>query len=116
MSALEGRMQIAAGSHCYLSPLPLTGNTAQEMPEWVRKGLNKDAAGELTSIFRENDRSKTVLAACAYEFEREQSVQVEGEDIKWEERVLVVCSPAHAEQQAKGLEQRLATAQKKRRH
>jgi len=28
MSALEGRMQIAAGGHRYLSPLPLTGNTA----------------------------------------------------------------------------------------
>jgi len=113
MSALEGRMQIAAGGHRYLSPLPLTGNTAQEMPEWVKKGLDKNAAGELTPIFRENDRGETVLAACAYEFERKQRVQVKNEEIKWQERVLVVCSPSHAEQQAKGLEQRLATAQEK---
>ena len=106
-------MQIAVGGHRYLSPLPLTGNTAQEMPEWIKRGLSKDAAGELTPIFRENDRGETVLAAYAYEFERKQSVQVEDEEISWQERVLVVCSPAHAEQQSKGLEQRLTTAQEK---
>jgi len=113
MSAQENRMQIAAGGHRYLSPLPLTGITAQEMPEWIQAGLEKQRAGELTDVFRENDRGETVLAARAYEFERSQSVLVEDEDICWLERVLVVCSPAHAERQAKGLEQRLATAREK---
>ena len=102
-------MDIEADGHRYLSPLPLTGNTAQEMPAWVDKGVEKDLAGELTSIFRDNDRGEIVLAACAYEFERMQTVQ----EISWQERVLVVCSPAHAEQQAKGLEQRLAMALEK---
>jgi len=83
------------------------------MPEWIKNGLDKDRTGELTPIFRDNDRNQTVLAACAYEFERKQSVSVEDEEISWQERVLVVCSPAHAEQQAKGLEQRLKTAQEK---
>lgn len=105
MSSIENRMDIEAGGHRYLSPLPQTGNTAQEMPAWVDKGVEKNLAGELTSIFRDNDCFETVLAACAYEFERTQTVQ----EISWQERVLVVCSPAHAEQQAKGLEQRLAT-------
>jgi len=113
MNALENRLQIAASGHRYLSPLPLTGTTAHEMPEWIKKGVTKERAGELTPIFRDNDRGETVLTACGYEFERKQSVQVEDEKISWEERVLVVCSPAHAEQQNKGLEQRLATAQEK---
>lgn len=113
MSALENRLQIAASGHRYLSPLPLTGSTAQEMPDWIKKGLDKDRTGELAPIFRENDRGETVLAGCAYEFERKQSVPVEDEEIRWEERVLVVCSPAHAEQQSKGLEQRLTTAREK---
>lgn len=113
LSSLENRMQIAAGGHRYLSPLPQTGGTAQDMPDWVDKGLDKDRDGKLIPVFRENDRGETVLAACAYEFERSQSVQAEGGKISWQERVLVVCSPAHAEQQVKGLEQRLATALEK---
>ena len=113
MSARENRMQIVAASHCYLSPLPLTGNTAQEMPDWIHKGLKKASTGELTPIFRENERGETVLAACAYEFERQQSVQKEDGEISWLERVLMVCSPTHQEQQVKSLEQRLAKALEK---
>ena len=39
MSAMEIRGEIVAGGHIYLSPLPLTGITAQEMPEWINIGL-----------------------------------------------------------------------------
>lgn len=112
MSAMEIRGEIVAGGHIYLSPLPLTGITAQEMPEWINIGLGKDQDGSLVPIFRKNDRGETVIVAYAYEFERTQSVVVGEETLTWQERVLVVCSPAHAQQQSQGLEQRLANAQK----
>ena len=117
MSALAIRIHIATHGHLYLSPLPLTGHTAEEMEEWISKGMVKDMEGALELVFRENDRNKTVLAAAGYEFERELPVpKKEGEESPEErvkERVLVIRSPAHAEQQARGVEQRLANAQQK---
>ncbi|CAK0743538.1 transposase [Gammaproteobacteria bacterium] len=112
MSALEIRAKIVEGGDFYLSPLPRTGITSKEIPEWINIGLEKDRNGALEPIFRENDKGKTVLAACGYEFERSQSAQIDDKTITWEERVIVVCSPAHAEQQEQGLEQRLEAARK----
>lgn len=111
MSALETRAHIAGHQHVYLSPLPLTGATAESMEAWTREGVAKDEAGELERIFRTNDRGQEVLAAEGYEFERTCCAQ-EGDE-EWTERVLVVRSPAHAARQAAGLETRLVNAEKK---
>ncbi len=110
MSALEIRASIAGAKDFYLSPLPLTGTTAQAMETWIGDGVRKDEAGELERIFRTNDRGE-VLAAEGYEFERVGSAP-DGED-EWTERVLVVRSPTHANQQTAGLEGRLNRAQGK---
>ncbi len=40
------------------------------------------------------------LVAYAYEFERSQDRQTDDATINWQERVLVVCSQNHAQQQA----------------
>jgi len=111
MSALNTRMNIAAGGHFYLSPLPLTGKTPESMEKWIADGNIKDMEGTLIPVFRVNDRNKTSLAACGYEFEHVQTVVDDEGSIEWEERVLVLCSPAHAEKQAGGLERRLENAQ-----
>ncbi len=111
MSALDTRAHIAAHQHVYLSPLPLTGTTAESMEAWIAEGVAKDEAGELERIFRTNDRGHEVLAAEGYEFERTCCAQ-EGDE-EWTERVLVVRSPAHAARQAEGLETRLVHAEKK---
>jgi transposase len=93
-----------------LSPLPLTGATAEAMAAWIAEGVAKDEAGELERIFRTNDRGHEVLAAEGYEFDRPCCAQ-EGKE-EWTERVLVVRSPAHAARQAAGLETRLVNAEK----
>ena len=111
MSALDTRWHIAGHQHVYLSPLPLTGTTAEAMEEWTREGMAKDDAGELERIFRTNDRGQKVLAAEGYEFER-TCCAPEGAQ-EWTERVLVVRSPAYAARQAAGLETRLVHAEKK---
>src|SRR5712691_6620657 len=111
MSAFETRTHVAGHHDFYLSPLPLTGATAEAMDAWIAEGGAKDEAGELERIVRTNDRGQEVLAAEGYEFERTCCAQ-EGEE-EWSERVVVVRSPLHAARQAAGLETRLVNAEKK---
>lgn len=110
MSALETRAHIEDCQHFYLSPLPLTGNTAQEMNEWITEGIRKDKNGTLELIFKQSDQNKEVLVVGGYEFLRPCCFEG-NKKVEWTERVLVVNSPAHAEQQAAGLEKRLANAE-----
>src|SRR5438128_7288530 len=111
MSALETRASLARHHDFYLSPLPLTGATAEAMDAWITMGVRKGEAGELERIWRTNDRGHEVLAAEGYEFERTCCAPVGA--APWSERVLVVRSPMHAHQQAAGLETRLSHAETK---
>jgi len=114
MSALETRAYLAQHQDMYLSPLPLTGATAEAMEAWITEGVAKGNAGALERIVRTNDRGHTVLAAEGYEFERTCSAPGDAEDaMAWKERVLVVRSLMHAAQQAAGLDKRLCQAETK---
>jgi len=111
MRAFSTRAYLARREHVYLSPLPLTGTTAEAMADWISEGLRQDRAGELVQIFRSNHRDEAVLAAEGYECERSCSLEdEEGGKTAWSERVLVLRSPMHAAQQIAGWEKRLATA------
>jgi len=109
MSALDTRAYLARHQDWYLSPLPLTGATAEAMDAWITAGVTKREAGELAQIWRTNDRGHEVLAAEGYECER--TCCAPGGDVEWRERVLVVRSPLHAHHQAAGLETRLRHAE-----
>jgi transposase len=109
MSALETRAYLARHQDYYLSPLPLTGATAEAMDAWITAGVTQCEAGELERIWRTNDRGHEGLAAEGYEFER--TCCAPGGEVQWSERVLVVRSPMHATQQAAGLEKRLSHAE-----
>ena len=114
MSALDTRAYLAQHQDMYLSPLPLTGATAEAMETWVTEGVTKDKTGKLERIVRINDRGHEVLAAEGYEFAR--TCHAPGSPVAaaaWSERVVVVRSPRHADQQAAGLEQRLCHAETK---
>jgi transposase len=100
MSALATRAHIAGHQHLYLSPLPLSGATAEAIETWIAEGVAKNEAGELERIMRINDRDQEVLAAEGYAFERTWRA-LESEEA-WRERVVVVRSPAHAARQAAG--------------
>src|ERR1700730_15055141 len=50
MSALETRAYLAKHQDLYLSPLPLTGATAEAMEVWITEGATKDKTGELERI------------------------------------------------------------------
>ena len=111
MSALDTRAYIVGHQQVYLSPLPLTGATAEAMEAWITAGVAHSEAGALARVFRTNDRGHEVLAAEGYEVER--TCGVPGGTEAWTERVLVLRSPMHAQQQAAGLETRLGHAEKK---
>ena len=111
MSALEIRAYLARHQDFYLSPLPLTGTTAEAMDAWITEGVTQGEASELERILRLNDRGQEVLAAEGYEFERTCCAPVGAAE--WSERVLVVRSPMHANQQAAGLDTRLSHAETK---
>jgi transposase len=114
MSALDTRAYLARHQDWYLSPLPLTGVTAESMDAWITAGVTKSEAGELERIWRTNDRGHEVLAAEGYEFERTCTAPGRVVDAAaWNERVMVVRSPMHADQQAAGLEKRLCHAETK---
>src|SRR5438477_1951129 len=70
MSALETRAYLARHQDFYLSPLPLTGATAEAMDAWITAGVTQGEAGQLARLWRTNDRGHEVLAAEGYECER----------------------------------------------
>src|SRR2546425_9998069 len=70
MSALDTRASLARHQDWYLSPLPLTGATAEAMDAWITAGVTQGEAGELVRIVRPNDPGHQVLAAEGYEFAR----------------------------------------------
>src|SRR3989454_1794091 len=112
MSALATRAYLARHQDLYLSPLPLTGTTAEAMDAWITAGVTQGERGALERIMRTNDRGHTVLAAEGYECERTCDAPGDGGDaVPWCERVLVIRSPMHADQQAAGLEKRLCHAE-----
>ena len=109
MSALDTRAYLVRHRDWYLSPLPLTGATAEAMEAWITTGVRKGEAGELARIWRTDERGHEVLAAEGYDFER--TCCVPDSAVEWRERVLVVRAPLHAHQQAAGLEKRLRHAE-----
>ncbi len=58
MSALETRAQLVEHQHYYLSPLPLTGTTAQQMDDWINQGVAQAHAGGVTT-HRPNHRLRS---------------------------------------------------------
>jgi len=84
------------------------------MDAWITVGVTQGEMGELERIMRTNDRGHKVLAAEGYEFERACEAPGDaGDAAAWRERVLVMRSPMHADQQAAGLEKRLCHAETK---
>jgi transposase len=114
MSALDTRAYLARHQDYYLSPLPLTGATAEAMDAWITEGVTQGEMRELARVVRTNDRGHKVLVAEGYEFERTcEAPGAAGDAAAWYERVLMVRSPMHADQQAAGLEKRLCHAETK---
>jgi transposase len=113
MSALATRVHILRSENHYLTPLAMIGETATEMPKWIKQGLEEGK--ELIHVYgQKSDKDgKPCLLCKGYEFTRTCSADVEGSEFTWEERVMLACSVRHARSMKEALEKRIASAQSK---
>ncbi len=116
MSALLTRATIAVGRDHYLTPLADQKDAPalldQLLADWVERGA------DATLIFRPEDRPAAgsdpdPLRAIAGGFEvtRTQGATVEGQEVRWEERLLVIRSYSYMTSMLAGLHRRLDKAE-----
>lgn len=103
MSAIVTRADIVAHEDYYLTPLPMLGETAQQIESWIAAVVDGPETAHL--IWRDHE-----LLAAGYEFSRPLTYCLDGQEIQWTERLQVVRSFAFAEPQIRHLEQRLDKA------
>lgn len=111
MGALATRGFVQAGGDLYLMPLARTGKVPELLhsllePVWA----GKQALQRVYTLSTEVE-TKPKLLALGYEATREQEAEVAGQSVAWQERVLVVYSPALARKTRHGLAQRLERAE-----
>jgi len=109
MAALTTRGTLAAGGDYYLCPLPQVQLSPEELQRYLEPVWQQEQP--LSPIDRVRFDGKTVHIANGFEVTWPLSVELEGQEIEWSERRLVVCSLKQAEQQKRGLARRLAKAQ-----
>ncbi len=110
LSAFNIRLHIKGLENHYLTTLPMTGKTAEEMDEWIKVGIKKDKKKELEELKGMDKKGNEILVSKGYEFERELSGVIDEKEKKWNERVIISKSPAYAERMKKGFEKRLENA------
>ena len=108
MSALAIRAHIHHLGQHYLCPLALTGNTADDMEEWIEAA--NDGTYTLQPVYVENSKGERKKIAEGYTLERTVSAEVDGEEVEWTERVFVVRSETYRQTLQNGLEGRLKRA------
>lgn len=116
MSAKATRATIQAGDDFYLVPLAdkkdEPGLLQQLLNDWLEEGA------ESTAIFMPeelpidgSDPDPTLAVACAFEVTRPQSARVEGKQVSWHERLVVVRSYSYMKSMLAGLRRRVDKAE-----
>ena len=123
MSALGIRAHIHHLNQHYLCPLAQTGNTGEEMTQWVK--AVEDGNKTLQAVYIKDEKGQSKLLAEGYVFERSiqttipvkvdasavNDVSAETEQtIAWAEQVFVVRSESYRKSLLDGLEKRLQRA------
>jgi transposase len=104
MAALAIRADVALKDDYYLTPLPLTGETATEFDRWVTAIVEGTQPAQLLWLEQE-------LVAAGYEFERSLTAVVGEQTVSWLERVQLIRSFALVRKQSQQLAHRLAQAE-----
>ena len=109
-AALETRATIAQEGGWYLFPVPLTGNTPEEVAGWIRQ-----PPVELRDLVLEAEAgagSEGKRIGKGFEVEKTLTVERDKQTYQWKERWLVIRSDNHAKRQKKKLIKRVETAEK----
>lgn len=116
MSALLTRATIVAGLDRYLVPLADQKDAPELLAQLLAAWLEQDAAA--TPLFLADDRpadgsepDPKLAVACGFEVTRPQKAVVDGVEIAWDERLLVIRSYAYMQTTLAGLRRRLEKAE-----
>jgi len=104
MAAIETRTDIVAHHDYYLTVLPLTGETREQMEAWI--GVIVEGEQDATLLWD----GKRLLGG-GYEFTRPVTGIHAGQSVTWTERVQVVRAMSLAHAQSRALEGRLQAAE-----
>jgi len=117
MSALLTRATIAAGQDSYLVPLADRKDEPELLSTLLEAWL-KDGA-KAVPIFLPEDRpadgsepDPSLAIGCGFEVKRPRTAVVEGEEVTWEERLLVVRSNSYMKSELGGVRRRLGKAER----
>jgi transposase len=105
LASLANRAQIQQAGGYYLAPLPLTGDTPDELRTWVLKPPVPPVALHLPGVSAAVGQGFEVV--CAQTWPQPQTAEV----VTWAERTLVVRSDKLAQRQQQGLADRLTRAE-----
>jgi transposase len=109
MSALSTRAAINQQQHYYLTPLARVGEVPELLQQWLAEA-HTDKTPPVEVSVSEPDGQQRVIAT-GYERSRLQILtHADGSQTEWTERLLLIHSPAYAQQQLRGLEQRLQSS------
>jgi transposase len=112
MASLDTRARIADSGDRYLTPLPITGETAKQIDSWIDTALEKEAAGQLQAIYKPVEAGQPPeLVGKGYEFTRTLQAKVDEREVTWTERVQIVQSVGHQNSQKARLENNLRKAE-----
>lgn len=109
MESLALRSRVVGQGDHYLTTLSQKGNQPALLESLLQPVWEKRQP--LQQVYADDDATKVI--AQGYETTRGQERLVDGQIIRWQERVLVIYSPTLAEQAYRGLMQRLAGAEEK---
>lgn len=104
MGSLNTRAQIQLRAHYYLIPLNKKQCSTKELAAYLA-----DKPTELVTVNQEDKAGNSKIKAQA--FERTKIMVDEAQDFSWEERRIIVYSPAYAKRQQFAFEDRLVKAQ-----
>ena len=113
MSSLTTRATIVAGQDMYLTPLKdESGLLASLLDEWLSEGAKS------TPVFLPADQpgdgsapDPSLDVAHGFVVVRPQQALVEGQNVAWDERLLVICSYSYQKSERAGLHRRLDKAE-----
>lgn len=109
MASLETRAHIQREGGCYLAPLPLTGDTPDDLRRWV---LAPPTTPRDVHLPQAAEGDPPVGQGFEVSVSRTWTDPQTGEIVTWDERVLVMRSDKLARRQQRGLAGRLTRAEK----
>jgi transposase len=109
MAALQTRASLAAHGDFYLCPFSALQAPLEQIAQEVES--QRQQGSQLIEVCRVDEKGTSFCIAQGYETTQMVTAEVNGEELRWQERRLLVCSMAAAQAAQASLQERLQKAQ-----